>query len=500
VATVVETLQKAFRGDCNFFAENYVYTEDPQASSPVRKWPHYPHLQAFLQAIAGAPGIPRRKIVGVKKSRHLLFTWALCVFLVQLCAFTPHKQGMIQSQKEEKAKALINFRIRFILREIARRFPWLLPSVPHLTSQSVVFTFPDGSRSSIWSVPQGPDQVASYSPSVVVVDEAALQEHFKMTYYTSLPAVSSGGQFVAVSSVRPDAWFNRFCSNIEGAHIMRVHYSEHPEYIKEAKAMGGWDAWKKLKLKEWDIEDERFWDQEMEIKDDIPAGLPAFKPPFRVEHHVSPVHIVADPTRPVERGWDFGFRHPALVWTQRAVNGQWLILREYLAENVLLAQFVREGVRMSKEIAPGATFEDYCDPSGVNRRDAGISSVQVLNEHGIYPRNLRRKAQKVPLVESVKLIRRNLSLVKINGQVRPGTLIDPRCRILIKAFDGTYATSEKHPDKFVGGKTVHLIDAVRYIAASVFRLGAVPKKPQPKPLLDPLGGAIVADRGVVAWT
>lgn len=499
MATAVEKIQDACRADCNFFADNYIYTEDPQATTPVRKWPAYPHLQAFLQTIAGAPGIPRKKIVGVKKSRHLLFTWALCVFLLQLCAFNPHKQGMIQSQKEVKAKALINFRIRFLLREIEKRFPWLLPSTPHLTSESVVFTFPDGNRSTIWSVPQGPDQVASYSPSVVVVDEAALQEHFKMTYYTSLPAVSSGGQFVAVSSVRPDAWFNRFCTKIPGVHAMRVHYSEHPGFVKEAAELGGWEKWKKQKLKEWDVEDERFWDQEMEIKDDIPAGQPAFKPPFRKEYNVSPVHIVPDQTRPVERGWDFAFRHPAVVWTQRAVNGQWLILREYLAENILLAQFVRDVLARSEQIAPGATFEDYCDPSGVNARDNGLTSVQVLNEYGIYPRNIRRKAKKIPLKESVQLIRRNLSLMDVKGEIRPGTLIDPRCKMFIKAFDGTYATSEKNPDKFVGGQTVHLIDALRYVAASIFRLGAIPK-PKPKPLMDPLGGPIVATRGVVAWT
>lgn len=471
----------------NYFAENYVYTRDPHAEVAVRKWPKYGYLQHALSVIAGRnpvglvedkPVVPRAALVAIRKSRHLLFTWLLCVYLILRCAFEPHREGMIQSEKEEKAKAVVG-RIGFILRELDRHSPWLLPSTPTVTTQAARFVFPDGSESVIWSVPQGPNQVASYSPTIVAVDEAALQEHFRETYYTALPAVREGGQFIAVSTVRYDAFFNKVFCKLPAVKTITAHYKDHPDYVAAAKKAGGWEKWKKEEQKAWGEEDRGFWDREMEINEDATGGVPAFKPPFLKEHHVCSCELVPDPGRPIQRGWDFGFRHPACVWTQKAINGQWLILREHMGENVMLADFVRQVVRLSKEMAPWAnmhTFEDFCDPSGVNKSDTGLTSVQVLREHSIFPRNIHKKAPKVPLKESVQLIQRNLTIVKIGGVLRPGTLIDPRCVIIIRGMNGAYASSEKHPEKFVGGSTAHLIDALRYVAAGAFRLGAIPKR------------------------
>ncbi len=449
-----------------FFASRWVKTRDPQAENPIRQFPSYPFLDDFFQHAL------RYQLLAVEKSRQMLLTWAAVVFAVWHCLFFEHRHWIIQSEKEDKAKALIHPRADIILQNI----PPVIPGVTWTLKTDRV-QFSNGSL--LQAVPQGPQQVASYNPSGIVLDEMGLQEYAKQTYQTLLPSLRTGGQVIGISTPRGENFFYTFTHDIKAVKVLRIHYTQHPEYAVQAEKMGGWAKWVARMKAKWGFDDD-MWEREMEINYGIEPGRPVFRPPFRMDWHVATKTILADPLMPIQRGWDFGFRRPACVWTQKARNGQWLILRELLAKDMQLAAFVREVVRVSREVAPGMpqrSFEDYCDPSGLNKRDAGPASVEVLYENGIYPRNT---SSKVPLKESIEIIQRNLNLVRLNGVLRPGTLIDPSCALIIKAFAGAYVEAQGDLNrtggaktKFIGGRTTHLIDALRYAAAGTFRLGAI---------------------------
>jgi hypothetical protein len=62
---------------------------------------------------------------------------------------------------------------------------------------------------------------------------------------------------------------------------------------------------------------------------------------------------------------DFGFRHPACLWAQRAPSGQLLIVGELLPENMTTPEFRDAIVERDREydfgVPPVCT---YCDPAG----------------------------------------------------------------------------------------------------------------------------------------
>jgi hypothetical protein len=466
-----------------YFLSNYVYTQDPQADDPTRKFPSYGYLRSLSEKAQkkGLDGRILHKLIGVEKSRQLLLSWWACGYALWRCGFEPGREGMIQSQKEDKAIALIS-RMRFILRHVPQ---WLFECDVRVKSKEIVFTFKNGDVSRIWCVPQGEDQVASYEPTFVIFDEAALQEHFKAAYYTALPAIKGpGGQLIAISSPRANAFFTKFCYSIPAVERIRIHYRDHPEFAAEAEDMKhGWKDWKREKRALWGYEDEAMWEREMEINHDVTGGVPAFKPPFDQATHVSPVTIQPHPNKPIQRGWDFGFHHPACVWTQVADNGQWLLLRSMTGKRMHLSEFTDEVKRRSKKLVPFPneySFQDFCDPEGYkkNRAVAGPSAVDVLNAAGIFPIN---DSKKVPVKESVLLIRENMRVKpfvnRATGQkeLRPGMLVDPSCTNLLKAFNGTYGTKTDDDEKFEGGITQHEVDGLRYIAAGTFELAKAPR-------------------------
>lgn len=461
----LDAIRDACKRSIWWYATHLVKTRSPQAANPIRPFPAYPYLRTILEDSL------THKIVGVQKARQLLLTWAACVLVTWECAFHEYKHDMIQSEKEEKAKYVLG-RAEFILSQLP-------PGLVEYKATSNRIDFANGSV--IHCVPQGPQQIATYDPSRVIMDEMALQDDAREAYYTMIPALRAGGSLVGISSPRGETFFEEFMTEIPAVHKITVRVEDNPEYVERAAALGGWPAFHAAFARELGYPDNEegraMYEREMKLSYDAVGGVPAFRPPFARETHVASRQLVANPCLPIQRGWDFGFHRPACVWTQVAANGQWLVLRELLGEDVPLADFVGEALAVSKEILPHpmpSQWEDFCDPSGWSKRDAGPASVEILREHDIHPLS---GAKKIPVVPSINLVRRNLALVYVRNpetglrELRPGTLVDPRCALLIRALNGAYCSSDRDKDTFFGGKTAHVVDGLRYIAAGKFHLG-----------------------------
>lgn len=255
-----------------------------------------------------------------------------------------------------------------------------------------------------------------------------------------------------------------------GPVVIPLHWSQVPGRTQE---------WAQKLRRELKI-DKRTWRREYEIDFGVEPGKPVFKPPFRMDWHVPKTEMVANPALGLVRGWDYGFHHPACIFIQVATNGQILYLAEMLGTDILLSDFVAEVLIESRHLmgSPRYPVADFDDPAGQQVKDTGMSSRQVLNAYKLYPRN---SGKKVPVVESLNLIKQNLA---IRSDGRPGTLVNRSCLYLLRAFDGAYCAAEKDPDsakkpRFRGGITEHIVDAARYANAGMSSLGRRPCELKP---------------------
>lgn len=187
------------------------------------------------------------------------------------------------------------------------------------------------------------------------------------------------------------------------------------------------------------------------------------------------IHPVA-PVKGVEMflAWDFGLT-PACLVCQLTPNGKLLVLEEFQAMSSGIKSFA-ENVVMPHLLAyyPDATWtRGVADPAGIakSQHDDRFSCIGTLNEIGktheafFVSGSLTQKP-----VERQNAVRGFLSRL-IDGE--PAILIDPKCKILRKGFNGGYiykriAISGSHdrfadePDK--SGIYSHLQDCLQYAA------------------------------------
>lgn len=192
----------------------------------------------------------------------------------------------------------------------------------------------------------------------------------------------------------------------------------------------------------------------------VHKGRPVF-PEFKRGAYIS--SFKHDPKLVVWRGWDFGYHHPCVVWLQ-FVDGQVRVLAEKKGKDVYLDDFIKEQVLPMQNEIFGEHFlwGDWCDPHGSDESDKGKTSVEILNENGIYPKYLRSK-----IIPGIKSIRDCLNTKTISGD--PNFMIHGRCKNLIEAFKGGYYRDSSEDDPIKDGFFDHYMDCLRYVVFSLRR-------------------------------
>lgn len=181
-------------------------------------------------------------------------------------------------------------------------------------------------------------------------------------------------------------------------------------------------------------------------------------PQFSRGNFIHPVQY--DPNKILIRSWDFGYNHPVCVWAQME-NTQIRYLAELMGNEVYLQDFIRNQVMPYQSSLFGDVSlkpMDFCDPRGSDESDKGKSSVQILNEHGIYPIYRRTWIE-----EGLKVLK-ELMDTKIKGTEEPNLLVHPRCKILIEGFKGGYHRSQGSEIPEKDGYYDNVMDATRYLA------------------------------------
>src|SRR5262249_5060882 len=231
-----------------------------------------------------------------------------------------------------------------------------------------------------------------------------------------------------------------------------------------------------------------------------PAGLPVYAPPFRHELHIGEFHPKASP---LIRGWDFGYRHPAVtfhqLWRCRLRVVHWSILAEYDGQKIEAEPFAEKVVAYTRQAFPvNATslILDTGDHSGTFDSDKGPGAIIRLRKA---PHNLRFVSKKISDIDP--------GLALIRDQFKKGLCacgvpvlgIHRRCKHVIDAFAGGYHYPEYKqlalPQKerpIKDGFYDDFADSLRYVAENYVRrelrdpglIDALLDRPAPQALED----------------
>jgi hypothetical protein len=253
----------------------------------------------------------------------------------------------------------------------------------------------------------------------------------------------------------------------QGVHILRIHYTADPDKRDPS----------------WEIEQKKgmtkaAWEREYEINFHVYPGKPWY-PEFDYERHVSKSKILPIPGRPIIRGWDYGLT-PATVFTQITAKGQMLVLYpELQSTDCGIINHGRVVKSESNTMFPKYDFRDYGDPAGNQRsqNDEKTANELLRKEQGIH-------VLPGPVAPSARweAVRKLLTTTTPDGQ--PMLLVDIRCAWIIGAFTGGYHRKEvagrllEDPDK---NEYSHIMDALGYVAASVYDMPVRVKRNRPTP-------------------
>ena len=176
-------------------------------------------------------------------------------------------------------------------------------------------------------------------------------------------------------------------------------------------------------------------------------------------------------SKPLICGWDFGFHHPAVVFTQIDLQDRWVWNRELMGNDITIDKFCDQVKEYINIHFPGANCVHYGDPAVIQKTDKSEkTSWEICYGKGfniIYKTSTYR--------ERKEIIEQHLSTL-IGG--KPKILLDRRyCKTAVDGFLGGYHYPQRKPgmeftDKFEqpyrDGYYEHIMNAAEYIAVNMF--------------------------------
>lgn len=255
--------------------------------------------------------------------------------------------------------------------------------------------------------------------------------------------------------------------------VLRLHYSADPAADEEWKKervvgyRGGFDG--------------SDWQREMEIDFGSYSGMPVY-PQFNSTASVKVCRY--NPHIPLWRGWDFGYRNPAVTFYQLWPDDTLVLLHEIFPTKdketlpgISTGDLTRLVLADTERLFPGAGdpsstagVYDFCDPAGNQKKETSdFSSIEILQQFGI-----EAEWSAVGRKNRVDYARIYVEGTHENGE--PKFLINPHCTLAIEAFSAAYRYPEESkgnadremPDvsrKIQEEPFVHIMDSFEYMVA-----------------------------------
>lgn len=162
-----------------------------------------------------------------------------------------------------------------------------------------------------------------------------------------------------------------------------------------------------------------------------------FKPKFHINPDIEPIKGLR-----VFEGWDFGHRHPAVVWVQFTPWGAVHIFGEIMGESEYLEEFIPKALALRTQLfTPEAEVWSACDPSGAIATSHGTrrTAVDILAEHDVYPTYIENSNTAERRHFTIQQIAKLMLRLTKEG---PAFQVHPRCVSLIDGFTAGYVYSD----------------------------------------------------------
>ncbi len=165
--------------------------------------------------------------------------------------------------------------------------------------------------------------------------------------------------------------------------------------------------------------------------------------------HCAEAHFLPLPDLPIGLGWDFGLT-PAVIIGQITELGQVRIVDELTSEDMDVRKFARDIVKphLQKYFSHCEIGFSLADPAGNNRGEGeGKSAIGILNDDYIdnesgdilVPLDMGFTTELAPTNDPTKRQDAvNSFLIRLTGVGEPGFIMDKRCKMLRKGFQGGY--------------------------------------------------------------
>lgn len=138
----------------------------------------------------------------VPKSREMVSSWTICLYLGWLCQWRPGTTAVVQTLKETKAEELL----RYVAILTENQEPFLQER--HKVTRSVALEIEWANGSRIFGIPGGENQIRMFHPFCAVFDEMAFMEDAEACYNAVKPVAK---HIIGVSSAHP-GWMGDECS------------------------------------------------------------------------------------------------------------------------------------------------------------------------------------------------------------------------------------------------------------------------------------------------
>lgn len=192
----------SFKAACEdpwFFLRNLCKTRNEHAGDddPYQPFPDLDYVKHLLDTWVKVEQRPSSRLLLIAKSRQMMVSWMACAMVLWNCLSRKARRVGWQSKKSEDADQMLER-----IYGLWQRLPEPIKERNPCERKYLYLRFPT-TDCDVHAIPQGPDQVRSYTWSLFISDEMAFQEADDKSYYALLPALGKNGMGVLISTAGP---------------------------------------------------------------------------------------------------------------------------------------------------------------------------------------------------------------------------------------------------------------------------------------------------------
>lgn len=199
----LEMEMKRAAEDPYYFLTHFCYTQDEHWAHKGLEGPYnlIPKKQ-YIQDICDI--FVTEDLISIEKTRQMMASWIFCALALWDTMFKEGRRTFLMSKKEKDANALVE-RCKLIYERLPQKMKDKYPREPDKYLEMKW----KKSSSILQGVPQGPDQVRSFTCSLIIMDESSFQDKADKVFEAAQPSIQGGGKFVSISTPNGRNWFWR---------------------------------------------------------------------------------------------------------------------------------------------------------------------------------------------------------------------------------------------------------------------------------------------------